>query len=447
MNLASEIFVITEDNRNYVYAPLSKTFMEVTGGVINLLKSIQSGKYQFMENHTKVISGLKDGRIVVENEETIQDIFSQDKNETTNFSPKKVTLFPTTRCNLRCTYCYANGGESDDKDMPLSTAKSAIDFVIENCIGDNEEKAEVTFHGGGEPFMNWSLMIQALDYAQLKAKQLGISIYSASGTNGVLNRKQLEWVVKNKMGLTISIDGTREVHDLQRPLKNGAGTFNKIINSIKFLEDNEYRHYDLRTTVTKHNLHKLSEIVDFLCEFSSTQEYHFEPVHECGRCFKTGIGSINMQEFAEELIKVSEYAEKKSKTINYSGVRHNSVLTRFCGASGDNFFVTPHGDITSCLEVSQATDPKSEIFMYGKIERGKIKIDWGKLNYLSSRTIENIPHCADCYAKFSCAGDCPANISDKGDIFDVEKNPRCETNRRLLLQKLKGGLNNGQTKI
>ena len=61
-----------------------------------------------------------------------------------DFKPTVVTLFPTSRCNLRCIYCYADAGELELKDLDFNIAQNSIDFIVENAI----EKADVILKEG-----------------------------------------------------------------------------------------------------------------------------------------------------------------------------------------------------------------------------------------------------------------------------------------------------------
>ena len=38
----------------------------------------------------------------------------------------------TRRCDLRCRFCFANGGAAED-DPPIETLKAAITDIAENC--------------------------------------------------------------------------------------------------------------------------------------------------------------------------------------------------------------------------------------------------------------------------------------------------------------------------
>lgn len=72
-----------------------------------------------------------------------------------------LTLMIIQECNLRCTYCYGEGGEYQDRGkMSLETAKKSIDFLI----GNSKNKELLICFLGGEPLMNFPLIKDVVAY-------------------------------------------------------------------------------------------------------------------------------------------------------------------------------------------------------------------------------------------------------------------------------------------
>jgi uncharacterized protein len=70
--------------------------------------------------------------------------------------------------------------------------------------------------------------------------------------------------VKSKvLGYTITVDGDRSTHDIRRPFKNGSGTYDRIIRSIKELTENGYT-VEIRINVDKENLEKILPFVKWI---------------------------------------------------------------------------------------------------------------------------------------------------------------------------------------
>lgn len=441
MQITKELFVIPsgEGRDTFIlYAPLKGELFEVTGGVINVLKDIQAKRK--IDGQKGVLRRLRKAGVVTYQPE--KERFHEDKE--LKFAPTNVTLFPTNDCNLRCLYCYASAGEHKPELMDFETARASIDFIAENAEAKGKKGISVGFHGGGEPFMNFKLMKEAVDYARKTAKERELQLTTSSATNGVLQKGQLEWIVNNLNILNISLDGPKEIQDFQRPLKpNRGSSYEQVAETLRFLENVKYRTYGIRSTITEHNVDKMAGIVELFHALApSLKSFHFEPIHECGRCSSTNMKGVDAERFVQRFIEAVKKGEEFGIDVYYSGGKVDAITDHFCGASGSNFFVTPTGNVTSCLEVSRPDDHRAEIFVFGRLQDSKFRFDYDKLASLRARTVHNMPYCEDCYAKFSCAGDCPAKvISSSGSILDPSKNGRCELTQKVLLHNLKRQLN------
>jgi len=412
MNELKDIFVIPlSKNRYIVYAPKTK-FIFLTDR-----KSLPNLSSYFKKLGKKQSKNLK-------NKVKASTITSKQK-----FDNYGMTLCITTDCNLRCIYCYASGGDRK-KYMDFKIAKAAIDFGLSKIKKGG--RYNLSFHGGGEPFVAFDIMKKCTEYAKEKCKKRGIRLSLSSATNGVLSNEQLDWIIKNKMHLNISFDGTPDIQDSQRPLAGGKPSHLFVENTVKKLNRSKIN-YGVRATITKLGVKKMDEIVDYFHKLG-VKSMHFEPVFECGRCLKTKTSSPDPMIFVKNYIKAFELAEKYGMSLYYSAGTIRKFTNTFCGAAGENFFVTSDGYITSCLEVMHKDDPASKVFFYGRFDekKGRFVIDKKRLNLLKSRTVDKIKNCQSCFSKWHCAGDCLVKSwRENGTLFKVNEK-RCVINRELV---------------
>ena len=445
MYVNPELFVIPKDNGNYfLYVPLAGHVLEVTSGTVGLLKTLKTGNIP--EGNDEIVSKLLDKKVLVDKEyiDKFNPAMSEKAIESCkrDFKPTAVTLFPTSDCNLRCLYCYASAGDIPH-EMSFDVAKTGIDFIVDNALDNKSDKISVGFHGGGEPFSNFDLMESAVEYAKQLAEAHKLKVSFSVGTNGLLSKRQLDWLVQNEVRANISLDGTEDIQNYQRPTKNGGKSFDSVMSTIKYFETNKHN-YGIRSTITERNVNRMKEMYEFFKSITSLKSFHMEPVFECGRCKMTQIHAPAKEVFLPKLLEVKEHAAKDGIEIYYSGGRFDSVIDHFCGAAGSNFFVTQDGYLTSCLEVGHLEDERSKIFFFGQAKDGKVEVDETKLKYLKSRTVHNMPGCSDCFAKYTCGGDCLAKVlASSGDMFDASKNERCEINQEVLKYQMGEALKNG----
>ncbi len=343
------------------------------------------------------------------------------------FLPTSVILLPTYQCNLKCIYCYANSRPTFSSPMKYEIAKKSIDYVVSNAVKSGQPLVKLSFHGGGEPTIAWDLLKKSVNYARSLCETNEIKLITYITTNGVLTRNKLEWIQDNISHIQVSIDGPESIQNFHRPKINGDGSFKEVIKTIEFFEINKCD-YGLQTVITKHSVNKIEEILDFFDSITDQKSIHIEPVFQCGRCLLTNTEEPGNNIFTRNFINGIKYAYKKKIKIHSSLLRFNFFGHYFCGAGGKNFFITPQGYITSCLEISSVDDKREKYFIYGYYNQGTkdFEINQSRLDYLQSRNIFNLIECQSCAFKWLCAGDCMAKASINGNLFNPANTDRCK---------------------
>jgi uncharacterized protein len=143
-----------------------------------------------------------------------------------NFPLQRIVLNTTNQCNLSCTYCYEYSADKISKTdgkpkfMAPSVAESSIDLLIKES-GDRPS-IHVTFFGG-ETLMNFQMLRSATDYAKRKCAEAGKQVEFSLTTNATLLTEQIaDFIAEHKIGVTVSIDGNRELNDKMRVFNDGA---------------------------------------------------------------------------------------------------------------------------------------------------------------------------------------------------------------------------------
>jgi uncharacterized protein len=306
----------------------------------------------------------------------------------------EVTVFLTTRCNLRCRYCYASGGENP-YDIDFNFVKIALNSL-------NRQHAEIGFHGGGEPFQAFSLMKRIVDYAKKRIKNISLNVQ----TNGMLTHEQIEWILNNKVSVTLSSDGPPLIQNVQRPMVENKPSSIWLENTLKTFGETDFiKEIGVRTTISNFSVNKTKEIVDYFHKFG-IKNLHFEPLFEQGRALKTKISAPDINDYIKNFLAALELAESYGINLKCTLLPIGKKIS-FCGASGSNFSLTTDGYISACHEASCGSiGPK--IFIYGKYDDKKKKIvtEKRKLDFLKTRTIFEMKPCQKCIAKWGCAGGC-----------------------------------------
>lgn len=169
-------------------------------------------------------------------------------------------------CNMRCIYCYENGGSFNKtrKIMDCSTIKKIVDWWISK-IPQEISLVRVEFYGG-EPLLNISGFMYAIEYINEKMKQLNKKVRYFVITNGTLiNGEILEVLKINKVTVTLSIDGDRESQNVNRRLLGNQDSYDIVIQNLHRLLDLDVRVL-ARITMTQGNGKRLFNSVVSLWE-------------------------------------------------------------------------------------------------------------------------------------------------------------------------------------
>lgn len=317
-----------------------------------------------------------------------------------------ITLFLTTRCNLKCKYCYIDEKSNFYQDFNL--IKKIIDEHIQG-----KKWFTIDFHGG-EPTLAGDLIKKTIRYTKTKKIKSKFNIQ----TNGVLSFSSLKWLMKNMRSIAVSCDGPPGIQNKQRPFKNGKASSPFVEKTISFLVKNKYKNLFVNTTISSFSVNKMDKILKYFYNLG-IKSMRFGLLSKTKRSQRNKIYPPNLTEFSDNAFKVLKLADGYNMKLRIDLLPINSPKPIFCGALVPSPCLTPDGYISSCYEAVSKNSGISK-FIYGKFDKrkNKFKYDKKKIDYLKKRTVNNIKECQNCYLKWTCAGDCPARVYERtGDMF------------------------------
>lgn len=342
------------------------------------------------------------------------------------FRPTSAVLLLTSRCNLRCTYCYAGGGERAIQDLSPDLARAAIDEVHRNAVEQRKKQFELIFHGGGEPVQALDVMQEAVAYARDKDLPFRASMVS----NGVWSRRQREWILHNLDRLGLSVDGGPETQNRQRPLASGKGSFDAVMRSIKAMDEAGFS-YGIRMTAIAPWREVLPQDVAFLCEKTSSPSIQVEPAFNTLRGEHRGPTQPEAEEFVEAFKEAFEIAGRAGRQLVYSGARPWLTTQSFCRAPYSLLIVNPSGTLVGCFEATDEEYPLAQESRVGFMNGDGIVIDEDARDALHQTLAERRAGCRDCFCYWNCAGDCYSRVFAPGLDNHPGSSPRCYMNREI----------------
>ncbi len=367
-------------------------------GTKNDLFNIRKGENYSLQEFEELLEQLIEKKVV----EILKEGQNQDELNNTLIRDDTVSgivLMIVQECNLRCSYCYGQGGEYSNRGhMSFETGKKAIDFLMKNSKTD---EVNICFFGG-EPLIQFELITRLVTYArevaELNNKKVGFSIT----TNGTLLTDEIsEYLMKNKFSITLSIDGDKETTNINRYNANGVGVYDTIIEKSEKLR-HEYA-VSARGTITKNSLNILHSHKHLRkLEFSNVQlsgsvnmleDKHYEMLASSYKeCVQDFFKLVKEEKYREASTMSTIY--KFLERIHYGGYRKKG-----CGA----------GNHMLCIDIDENIYPCHRFVSCPEFAVGNLdKIEQEKLDrILHNMQIESSERCRECWIKVICGGGCP----------------------------------------
>lgn len=339
----------------------------------------------------------------------------------------------TTACNMRCVYCQANNGIAcSSLYMSKEIAEKAVNIALQSPA----HYLSFEFQGG-EPLLNFEVIKHIVFYAEAHKGTHEIN-YNVVTNLTLITDEILGFFSEHNFGISTSIDGPEAVHNSNRPFRDGTGTYNKVVESIKKIREKGIQVGAIQTT-TRAALAYPREIVKVYRDLGF-ESIFLRPLTPLGKA------TLNWNEIgytAEEFISFYTQALEEliqiNKTERFLKEDHASILLsridgQFvnymelrspCGASIGQLAYYADGDIFTCDEGRMLHEMGDHTFRLGNVFTSTYSdiINSGVCRTVcASSILESIPTCCDCVYQPYC-GTCPVvNYSKSQDI--IEKEPR-----------------------
>jgi uncharacterized protein len=406
---------------NFLYLVPAGAIFAVDSAVGKLIECLTAGELPYVQLIERLeASGLSSD----DAEELIAEMAHSSVilgRETAPEQPSKLPdVFPiqtlvmnlTNQCNLSCQYCYEFGAdklatpEGKPKFMDVATAKTSVDFLLAQS-GDRRS-IHITFFGG-ETLMNFPLLKEVVAYGNQRATEQGRHIDFSLTTNAtLLTPAIIEFLSENNIGVTVSMDGPKEMHDHLRVFANGRGSYDIIEPKVRALiQNHRTRPITARVTLTS----GVSDVIRIFRHLKQDLGFHevgFAPVttspNQLYAINATGMDSV-LDQFHT---LADEYLEHALRGESHGFSNVSDTLAELCqgvnkshpcGAGLGLLGVGPSGDIAPCHRFVD-----SDAHALGHISTG---IDRGKqADFLNRGHIDSKYDCHTCWARPLCAGGC-----------------------------------------
>lgn len=341
-----------------------------------------------------------------------------------------VWLHLTTRCNLRCTYCYAPRGSAD---MPPEVGWAAVEGAIRSAQAHGFQALKLKY-AGGEPTLNLQTLRAVHEYARARVPQAGLELLEVVLTNGTaLTPALLGWLREEEIRLAVSLDGLGPAHDRQRGARGGDGSFAAIARGLEqALALGLTPH--LSITVTAHNVGSLAEVVAFALDRGLPFNLNF---------VRPAPGRPDLTPAPERLIAslqavLAEIERRLQSAIcNLQSAPICNLLDRCdfsfphrypCGAGHAYLVVGSEGTVARChMEMERAVGTVWEEDPLAAVRAG---------DGFRNPPVEEKEDCRECPWRYICAGGCPL-MAQRHRGTPAAPSPYCAVYRAVLPELLR----------
>ncbi|WP_273327341.1 Cys-rich peptide radical SAM maturase CcpM [Vallitalea guaymasensis] len=363
-------------------------------------------------------------------------------------SVSTLTLQVTQSCNLVCNYCPYAGSyhnrKHSSKKMSFETGKRAIDFYVKHAV--DVESLNIGFYGG-EPLIEFNLVKRLVEYANDTYK--GKKIRYHMTTNATLLKDEIiKFLDDNNFNLLISLDGPKEIHDKNRKDSQGRGSFDRILENLKYLQKNYkdfaskinfncvidpsldfdclhkfFTDYDtVKNYYTSFNYINKQNIIED--KFNPTENYTIKYKYEIFKLFLFLIKRLDerhVSKIVKSYYSVLFSTMKERRTVSFSETEYGHHSGP-CIAGSHKIFVDTEGNLFPCEKVNE----QSKSFIIGNIWDGFDVEKAAKLTNIGKLTEKQ---CLSCWNVNFCYLCCVFS-DDNGTLSANAKLTQCRNLKR-----------------
>jgi len=359
-------------------------------------------------------------------------------------------IVASLRCNSNCSYCQVS--KKDLCDVSFDLNKKTAKQIVEKIFESPSPNIKIEFQGG-EPLLNFEIIKYIINLAEWKNifKKKNLEFVICTNLT-LIDEKMLKWLKGHRVYISTSIDGPKELHNLNRPLHDNENSFELVVEKINLCR--KYLGTDSVSalmTTTSHTIGNFNQIVDKYIELEfnsiflrSLNPYGFAkrdkhklayPIDDFINSYKKALDyiiQINMRGifFAE----------------GYATILLTRILTPFstgfvdlqspAGVAISGVIFDYDGDVYVSDEGRMLASVGDKSFRIGNVSSNSYQEIFNS-DYLrqiiNDSVAESLPECATCAYLAYCGADPVRNYSEQGDIIGNRTTSEiCKKNKSII---------------
>ncbi|APT76427.1 hypothetical protein LN42_08590 [Marinitoga sp. 1137] len=339
------------------------------------------------------------------------------------FEPSNIILNITKACNLECIYCYAH--KEKPESMKMELIKESLEYIFSNT---KKKKITITYFGG-EPLLEFEKIKESVALSKELGKKYNKKVVYSITTNGtIMNEEIIEFLIKEKFSMMMSMDGCESIQNFQRPFVGGKGSHEKVSENIELIMKKRKK-LNVRATVTNQEI-EIKKIARHFIEEKNLSGYSFAVASYPYTKEWTEEEKKKLYEEVEEII---EEKDKRFIPLNISGlwetIKKGEIKKYPCGAGLGIVSIDIDGKIYPCQRFTGEKE----------YELGEVGMKWEEFinnkKEFYKKVVKKIEEdCGICELRNICGGGCPYELLTKSNSRSIS----CDLTK-IGLEKLKIG--------
>lgn len=375
----------------YIYNLLKKSHLELNDTLLDYLDVHED--FSGEEFPIDILKKLIEYKIITKHDELqiIDNNYNSIKYGTKGAS---FIIYPTLACNFSCNYCFETvkvGHFDNSKEIYI---KKFLQKQIAKLDSINIRWS------GGEPLLVWN-SIKEISKVLIESE---VKVFASMATNGYLiSEKVLNEMVDCKISLLhITIDGTRDEHNIVRFTDKDKSTYDKIIRNIK--SATKYLRVAIRLNVSKNNMDSFEKFLFDLEKEGVDKnniEIYVKPIRLKQGCLIDN-SLLTEDEFMNQELKYLSIANKMN--FNYSFHPNYNSYVRCIYHKVNSFAIDPNLNLYKCAEHIGLKK-----FIVGKINSNS-EVDLNNSKHYNDSLLYSplfVEECKECKVLPICYGKCP----------------------------------------
>lgn len=347
----------------------------------------------------------------------------------------------SSNCNLNCKYCfYYDVVERRQEKNYGMMSYDTLDTIVKRVFEYAEHFAGFAFQGG-EPTLAGIEFYKELIELQKKYNIKKIKVVNSIQTNGtLLDESWVKFFSDNNFLVGLSLDGYKEIHDMNRLDKDGIETHKRVEKAVDLL--NKYRvQYNILCVVTKNITRHVDKVYKYYWK-KGFKYIQFIPCLNKLEENETGSYKLSANDYGEFLKKLFDLWYNDFINGKVISIRmFDNIVQILMGYAPEACDMSGHCSANIIVEADGSVYP-CDFYAFDKWRMGNIKNNSIK-DLINSNIATDFVEiskkltdkCKKCDFAYVCKGGCRRHYEPIKDE-SMDKNYFCSSYKELYIYAL-----------